>query len=691
MTVTAVKSDFSGYATKANLKCTDGRTIMPEAFKHMDGMKVPLVWQHLHDSQDTVLGHAILEARPDGMYCQGFFNETDAGKTAKALVVHGDVESLSIYANKLVERAKQVFHGVIREVSLVLSGANPGAKIDYVNIEHSDGEVETREDEAIIYTGLKLELAHSDEELEHTSVQEVFDGMTEEQQAAVSYMVAVALEGASAEHSDKPEGDKPEGESEGEPTDGDKPGDSAEHVEDDLNHKEGTPDMTRNLFEQKDGKPDAPGGETHTLSHDAMREVVHRADSIGSLKAAFEEYGLKHGIENLEVLFPEAKNLTNTPEWNKRRTEWVAGVLSGVAKTPFSRIRSVVADITMDEARALGYIKGNLKKEEWFSLTARTTTPTTVYKKQKLDRDDIIDITDFDVVAWMKGEMRIMLEEEIARAILIGDGRPVEDPNNAGQPNPDKILDPAAASSGAGIRSILNEHELYATTINVQIDESTPALVNSSYASLIKSVLRARKFYRGTGTPTFYTTNAVLTELLLIEDTLGRRLYSDQSSLTSALRVDSIVEVEVMETMPDLVGIMVNLRDYNVGTDRGGEVNFFDDFDIDYNQYKYLGETRMSGALTRIKSALIIKKTDTDNELVAPEAPAFNNVTGVITIPTVTGVVYKDGSASGATLTAGAQTALAPGASKTVVAVPDTGYYFATSEDDQWTFKRVAA
>lgn len=688
MTVTAVKPDFGGYATKANLKCTDGRTIMPDAFKHMDGMKVPLVWQHLHSTQDTVLGHALLEARPDGVYCQGFFNDTTAGATAKALVAHGDIEALSIYANKLVERAKQVFHGVIREVSLVLSGANPGAKIDYISIQHRDGEVETREDEAIIYTGLKFELSHSDEdveEVEHDSLKEIYDAMSDEEKSVVAYMVGVALEGASAEHSDKSEDDKSDDDPEGDDTDGDKPGDSADNDEGDLNHKEGSPDMTRNLFEQKDGKPDA-GGETQTLSHDAMREVVQRADSLGSLKAAFEEYGLKHGIENIEVLFPEAKNLTNTPEWNKRRTEWVAGVLSGVAKTPFSRIRSVVADITMDEARALGYIKGNLKKEEWFSLTARTTTPTTVYKKQKLDRDDIIDITDFDVVAWMKVEMRIMLEEEIARAILIGDGRPVEDPNNPGAPNPDKILDPAGTSSGPGIRSILNEHELYATTVNVILEDTS-----ASYASLIKSVLRARKFYRGTGTPTFYTTNAVLTELLLIEDTLGRRIYADQNALTSALRVDSIVEVEVMEPMTDLVGIMVNLRDYNVGTDRGGEVNFFDDFDIDYNQYKYLGETRMSGALTRIKSALIIRKVDSGDDLVAPEAPTFNNVTGVITIPTVTGVTYKADSAAGATLSAGAQTALAPGATKTVVAVPNSGFYFATSENDEWNFKRVNA
>jgi hypothetical protein len=667
MTVT-IKHDFSGYATKANLKCSDGRTIMPEAFKHMDGMTVPLVWQHGHNDADNVLGHAVLEARVDGVYAYGFFNETPQGKNAKLIVQHGDIKALSIYANKLVEKSKQVFHGMIREVSLVLAGANPGAFIDNVSIAHADGEIERLDEEAIISAGEPLEHAvQLDEELVHATVQEVYDSLSEEQKNVVHFMVAAALEDSNdAEHSD------------GDNTDDnidDKSGDSADN-EGDL--KEGIQHM--NVFDQNGG---GTGTAQHVLTHDDMKSIVANAEKIGSLKEAVEDYAIKHGIENIEVLFPDAKNLTNTPEWNKRRTEWVAGVLGRTGKTPFSRVKSVVADITMDEARALGYIKGNLKKEEWFSVSKRTTTPTTVYKKQKLDRDDIIDITDFDVVAWMRAEMRMMLEEELARAILIGDGRPVEDPANPGNPNPDKIKDPAAANDGAGIRSIVNEHELYATTVNVKAGSGGMAMVDD--------ILKARRFYRGTGRPTFYTTETFLTDLLLTRDGFDRRMWKTEADLAAELRVDSIVTVEVMETEPDLVGIIVNLADYNIGADKGGEVNLFDDFDIDYNQYKYLIETRISGALTKIKSALVIKKVDSDEILATPQEPGFNASTGVITIPTVTGVVYKDGSPTGATLTAGPQTALAPGASKTVVAVPDTGYYFATNEDDEWTFTRNAA
>jgi len=676
MTVTAVKPDFSGYATKANLECTDGRTIMPEAFQHMDGKKVPLVWQHNHKEPGNVLGHAILEARPDGVYAQGFFNDTPAGQVSRALVEHGDVNALSIYANQLVEKAKQVFHGVIREVSLCLAGANPGAFIDNIAIRHSDDDIELLEDQAIIHFGLDSVITvegGEDEEIEHATVQEVYDSLTQEQKDVVNFMIGAALEANnSAEHSD------------GDNNDGENPADNPE--DENLEHQEGT-DMTRNIFEQGAAGGQKTGELQHSMTVDDIRGIVKHADQVGSLKQAVEAYALAHGITDIDVLFPEAKNLTQTPEFDKRRTEWVAGVLGGVGKSPFAKVRSVVADITMDEARALGYIKGNFKKEEWFSLTARTTGPTTIYKKQKLDRDDIIDITDFDVVAWMKAEMRLMLEEEIAGAILIGDGRPVEDPDNAGQPNPDKIKDPGSAVDGTGIRSILNEHELYAPKVYYALDESDAL----TYQGLVEEVMLSMDLYKGTGTPTFYTTQKTLTKMLLTKDQMGRRLWRTKADLAAEMGVDNIVPVEIFARVPELIGIIVNLSDYNVGTDRGGEVTFFDDFDIDYNQYKYLGETRLSGALKKIRSALVITKVDATDTLVTPQAPTFNESTGVVTIPTQTGVVYKNADTD-ATLTAGAQPALAAGATLNVHAVPADGtYYFANSEVDDWSFTRPTA
>jgi hypothetical protein len=673
---TLVKSDFGGYATKANLECTDGRTIMPEAFQHMDGKKVPLVWQHSHKEPGNVLGHAILEARPDGVYAHGYFNDTEQGKVARALVEHGDVDALSIYANRLVEKAKQVFHGVIREVSLCLAGANPGAFIDNVVIRHSDDDLEEI-DEAIMHFGHDsiITLEHGeDDEVEHATVQEVYDSLSQEQKDVVNFMIGAALEAnTSAEHSD------------GDDNSGDNSADNDEG--EDLEHQEGT-DMTRNIFETNGAAGGQQDGELqhHELTSDAIRGIVQHADQIGSLKQAVQAYALQHGINDIDLLFPEAKNLTSTPEFDKRRTEWVAGVLSGVGKSPFAKVRSVVADITMDEARALGYIKGNFKKEEWFGLTARTTGPTTVYKKQKLDRDDIIDITDFDVVAWMKAEMRLMLEEELARAILIGDGRPVEDPDNAGQPNPDKIKDPIGAVDGTGIRSIVNEHELYAPRLNVEIDETEA----TTYQLAVEEIMLGMEMYKGTGTPTFYTTQRTLTKMLLSKDQMGRRLWRTKADLAAEMGVDNIVPVEVFASMPNLLGIIVNLSDYNVGTDRGGEVTFFDDFDIDYNQYKYLGETRLSGALKKIRSAIIVNKAAAGSTLVTPTEPGFNEATGVVTIPTQTGVTYKNADTD-ATLTAGAQTALAPGATLNVLAVANTGYFFANSEVDDWSFTRPAA
>jgi hypothetical protein len=657
------KHDFSGYATKANRKCTDGRTIMPEAFKHMDGMQVPLVWQHGHSKIENVLGHAVLEARDDGVYAYGFFNETDAGKTAKKIVQSGNIKALSIYANQLVEKAKQVFHGQIRELSLVLSGANPGAFIDNVAIEHADGEVEHLLEEAIIYGGEELEHTDSDtndEELEHTTLQEVYDTFTEDQQSVVHYMIGKALEAASAgdkeaEHSDTPTNN------------GDPAGNEGDLDEEGIQHM--------NLFDKNSNNGGA-ATETHELTHDAMHGIMASAEKLGSLKDAVESYALEHGITNLEILFPDAKNLTNTPQWDKRRTEWVAGVLGACSKTPFSRIKTVWADLTADEARAKGYVKGAYKKEEWFSVAKRTTGPTTVYKKQKLDRNDIIDITDFDVVVWMKGEMRLMLEEEIARAILISDGREVDDE--------DKIADPMNASSGDGLRSIINEHELFKTDVFVNIDDA-----NSSMMEVVDRIIESMQWYKGTGRPTFYTTLPVVTKMLLQRDGFDKRMWRNREELASELGVAAIVEVEVMETNNDLVGILVNLADYNIGADKGGETTMFDDFDIDYNQYKYLIETRISGALTRIKSAIAVWKTAGTDVLVAPTEPTFNAATGVITVPAKTGVVYKDGA--GTTLTAGAQTALAPGASKTVNAFPASGYFFASDEDDSWTYKRDAA
>jgi len=684
-----MEPDFSGYATKAGLKCSDGRTITPEAFKHMDKMQVPLVWQHGHSDPANVLGHAILEAKTDGVYAYGFFNGTDSGKRGKELVEHKDIKALSIFANQLVEKSKQVLHGEIREVSLVLAGANPGAKIDYVRIAHSDGEIETLDDEAVITTGLELEFGHAmgdaasmtPSELEtqdaaapEKSVQDIFDGMSSEQQDAVAYIVDSAVTAAK-----DPDGDGDDDAAKGVADDKAEGTDNAAHSDDTktgevaLAHQEGTGQMP-NVFETKS---EAPKG--HEMTHDAMQGIFVEAKKPGAtLKSAVGDYAFAHGITPMDILFPNAQNISNTPQFNTRRMEWVPGVLNGCNHTPFSRVKTITADLTQDQARALGYIKGNYKKEEWFTVNRRSTGPSTVYKKQKLDRDDILDITDFNVVSWMQGEMRLMLEEEIARAILIGDGRAVDDD--------DKISDPMAAVDGAGIRSILNEHELFATQVYVNIDDAS-----SSYLEVVEAIMRSMRFYKGTGTPVFYTTLPVLTSMLLTKDTLNRRLYANKADLASAMMVSDIVAVEAMESNTTLLGIVVNLGDYNIGADKGGEVSLFDFFDIDYNQYKYLIETRISGALTRIKSALVINKTAAANVIVVPSTPTFVKSTGVVTIPTKTGVVYKN-SDTAATLTAGAQTALAAGATLNVVAVPASGYYFETASTTvEWSFTMPAA
>jgi HK97 family phage prohead protease len=560
-----MKYDFSGYATKNDLKCTDGRTIRRDAFKHNDGQRVPLVWQHMHNEPTNVLGHAVLENRPDGVYTYGKFNDTEAGQNAKKLVQHGDIKALSIYANQLKQQGSSVLHGAIREVSLVLTGANPGAYIDNLNFAHADGTYVMDETEAIIYTGLEFEneekpqMKHEEKEIAHSekTVKDVFDAMTEEQKNVVYFMIGTALEGTEdeeVEHSDN-----------------------------------GGVQMKKNVF-------DTEQENTNFLSHADFKGIVEDSKNFnGSLKAAMLAHAVTYGIEDIDFLFPDARTLADNPRFISREMGWVAGVLSGTHHTPFSRIKSVFADITADEARALGYIKGNLKKEEVIKLLKRVTTPTTIYKKQKLDRDDVVDITDMDVVSWLKAEMRMMLDEEIARAVLIGDGRDAASDDKINEEN---------------IRPIFTDNDLYSHHVQVADNMTTLALIDE--------IVKAREFYKGTGNPTFYTTTKVLTDMLLLKDTLNRRLYPTKAELVSALLVKDIVEVPVMADVvrdagpsvgeTSLIGILVNLKDYNIGADKGGAVNMFDDFDIDYNQQKYLIETRISGALTVPKSALVIER-----------------------------------------------------------------------------------
>jgi hypothetical protein len=699
--------DFSGYATKAGLKCSDGRTIMPDAFKDQDGITVPLVWQHGHKEPANVLGHAVLEHRADGTYCYAYFNDTPAGQNAKALVMHKDITQLSIYANQLVERAKQVFHGAIKEVSLVLSGANPGALIDQVAIRHSDGSLEELEDDVIIYTGLALEHedkpankiegepevdADEDETdepvVEHagpdTTMQDVYDTLDEDQLDLVHFMIGAALETAAVQHSDTDDGTAASEDADGtdEDADADNGTDSTTSTESDtsdeanLEHKEGNTEMgvKRNVFEQNEADGTADGSSSKfTLTHDDMMSIVEDAKKGGSLKEAVEAFALAHNIEGIENLFPDAQLLDNRPEFVKRQTEWVTKVIGGTRHSPFSRIKSVIADVTFEEARARGYVKGSLKREEFFKLSARKTTPTTIYKKQALDRDDVVDITSFDVVAWLKFEMKMMLEEELARAILISDGRDVADPDKINEDN---------------IRPISKEHELYATTLFVNTKDTNSSAAGNA-GEILDAVIAGRRFYKGSGMPTFYTTENVIAIFLTQRDTLGRRVYRTLDEVAADLRVAEVVPVEVMEDEADLLGIIVNLQDYTIGADNGGELNMFDNFDIDYNKLKYLMETRCSGALTKVKSALVLRRTaNAAAVLVVPTEPTFVEATGVITIPTVTGVVYKN--EAGTTLTAGAQAPTVSGVATLVHAFPSTNaYFFANDEQDEWIFTRA--
>ena len=571
--------DFSGWATRNNLKCSDGRTIRKDAFKDNNGQKVPLVWNHQHNEPFNVLGHALLENREEGVYAYCAFNDTEAGQNAKRLVEHGDVSALSIYANQLKQHGGDVIHGSIREVSLVLAGANPGAFIDSI-ICHG----EESEEEAIIYTGEDISLSHADNEemkeekpmedtkkvenkTDNKTVKDVFDTLTEEQKTVVYALIGQALESA------------------GKADDND---DNDEYDDEEDN------DMKHNVFDQDEMM------QGNVLSHSDMEEIFSDAKRTGSLKESFLAHAVgTYGIDAIDTLFPEPKSMNTPPEFIKRDMDWVAGVINGVHHTPFSRIKSMFANITEDEARAKGYIKGKLKKEEVFTLLKRTTTPTTIYKKQKLDRDDIIDITDFDVVAWIKSEMRMMLDEEIARAILVGDGRLTSDDDHINEAN---------------IRPIWKDDDLY--TIKTKITVGAAATDDDKAKAVIKAAVKSRKNYKGSGNPVLYTTEDFLTNCLLLEDTQGYRLYKSEQDVATAMRVSRIVTVPVMENLSrtdsesktrNLVGIIVNLNDYNVGADKGGAVNMFDDFDIDYNQQKYLMETRCSGALIKPYSAIALE------------------------------------------------------------------------------------
>jgi HK97 family phage prohead protease len=566
--------DFSGWATRNNLKCSDGRTIMKDAFKHNDGQTVPLVWNHQHNDPLNILGHALLENREEGVYAYCKFNETESGKNAKLLVEHGDVSALSIYANQLKQQGSNVLHGAIREVSLVLAGANPEAFIDNIvrHGEHSD-------EEAIIYTGENISMYHADEpkkeqpedkkkepksdkKEDEETVADVFETLNEKQKTVVYAMIGQALE-----EKEEPEDNNNNDDSKG-----------------------GNKVMKHNVFDKEDTT------QKDVLSHSDMEAIFSNVKRYGSLRDAV----LAHGIENIDYLFPDAKNVTNTPQFIQRDMGWVQKVMKSVHHTPFSRIKSIFADITEEDARAKGYIKGNLKKDEVFSLLKRTTTPTTIYKKQKLDRDDIVDIVDFDVVAWLKSEMRVMLDEDIARAVLVGDGRLSSSDDKINEQN---------------IRPIWTDADLY--TIKAPVTVAANATADQKAKAFIRATIKSRKNYKGSGEPTLYTTEDVLTDCLLMEDTTGRVIYDSVSKLATALRVKEIVTVPVMENLSrvdngttyGLMGIIVNLTDYNIGADKGGAVNMFDDFDIDYNAQKYLIETRCSGALIKPYSAIALELT----------------------------------------------------------------------------------
>jgi HK97 family phage prohead protease len=687
-------ADFSGYATKAGLVCSDGRVIMKDAFAHQDKETVPLVWQHSHDDPKNILGKAILEHREDGVYAYAFFNSSPEAQHVKTLVEHGDVVSLSIYANQLKERNKQVSHGMIRELSVVLAGANPGARIDSVRIAHSDGSIDTLEDEAVItmaeYAEVHVEHADGEEAGSEKGLQEILDTLNEEQRNAVNFVLQSVLEeqagkelADAAQHSDSSEGEATttsedakseeithsEGDESAEtnPSDGTESTDDITHAateagdttEGTLAHTEGNESMTRNVFDQNG----SAGSEGATLKHDEFfaAAVADVKKHEGSLRESMLAHAAEYGIQDIEFLFPDAKAMDANPQLKARRMEWVAKVLDGTKHTPFAKVKSIVADITAEEARAKGYIKGNMKKDEVIQLLRRSTSPTTIYKKQRLDRDDVLDITDMDVVAFLKAEIRLMLEEEIARAILVGDGRTAVDE--------DKIKDPEGAIDGVGIRSILNDHDLYA------IKHDLAANVGAKDA--VKGLVRARSKFRGSGKPTLFISDNFLTDIMLEEDKFGRPLYETEQSLVDKLRVSDIVTVDLFDDSENLFAIMVNLMDYSIGANKGGQLTSFEDFDIDFNQHKYLQETRLSGGLTKPYSAIVVRR-QLGTE-VTPTSPSFDGPTNTITIPSVTGVVYQidDQAVSGDVVIT---------EDTTVYAVPDEDYYFPFNVTRDWSY-----
>ena len=592
------KYDFHGWATRNDLRCSDGRIIRRDAFKHCDGKIVPLVWNHRHDDPTNVLGHALLENREDGVYAYCAFNDSEAGKAARLLVEHGDISALSIFANGLKQDGSNVLHGDIKEVSLVLAGANPGASIANV-IRHG----ETVEDEADIYTGEdfivgmeedKKNIEHSDSDMKEKkevdsddkTVADVLKTFTPDQQKVLYQLVTDAL-AAKDEAQDEAQ-------------------DETNEKKDENNKNGGNNTMKHNVFDNSEQNE-------NVLQHDDFQAIISDAKRYGSMREAFENYAKDHdvdinelthsadyGIENIGYLFSDDKAITREPIMVSRNMDWVAKFTNSVRHTPFSRIKSLFANITEDDARAKGYIKGNVKKEEVFTLLKRSTTPTTVYKKQKIDRDDVIDIVDFDVVAWLKREMRVMLDEEIARAALVGDGR---------VSSSDDKIDPIH------IRPIWTDDDFY--TIKQTVSVASSDNESTIAKNFIKQCIKARKNYKGSGNPTLYTTEDMLTDMLLLEDTTGRVIYESTAKLATTLRVKEIVTVPVMENLTrtddnskvhTLLGIIVNPYDYTIGADKGGAVNMFDDFDIDYNQQKYLIETRCSGALTLPYSAIAVEK-----------------------------------------------------------------------------------
>ncbi len=595
----AIKCDFAGWATRNNLKCSDGRVIIKDAFSDQNGEEVPLVWNHQHSGPENILGHALLENRDEGVYAYCFFNNNKLSQSAKEAVKHGDIKSLSIYANQLVHKGPNVIHGAIREVSLVLAGANPGAFIDNIMMHGEECD-----DDGIIYTGCDLEFDDNTEKIKHSeeetktpvedqkeknkeekkdmekekSVNEIIDSMTEEQQDLMFNLVGlVALDSANAREDNEKERE-----------------------------------MKHNVFEGEDENYTAKNVLTHSELNEALYDaktngrklsetVLEHAD--GDVEAATVTYGIEH----IDYLYPEAKNLTAQPTFIKRPTEWVADFMGSISKSPFSKIKSIHANITADEARAKGYIKGHRKEEEVFTLLKRKTEPTTIYKKQKLDRDDIIDITDFSVVNFVKQEMRVMLDEEIARAMLVGDGRSTA--------SDDKIPE-------TNIRPVWTDDDLY--TIKVSINVTTGMTDDQIANAFIRAAIKARKDYRGSGSPRLYTTEDMLTDMLLLTDTTGRDLFESEAKLTTKLRVSKAVTVPIMENLKrtvngkehQLLGIIINPADYTSGADKGGSINMFEDFDIDYNQEKYLMETRCSGALRVPYSAIVIEavRTPENNE-----------------------------------------------------------------------------